>query len=79
MTCCFTAEGNSFSSSLVPAGPPGMGGVEAESGLSSHFACVRYMGKDILKMSRRKCHGRYDYLDKPHFFSKYVQLKTADC
>lgn len=56
-----------------------MGGVEAERGLSSHLGCVHYMGKEILKMSRRECHGRYDYLDKPHFFSKYVQLKTIDC
>lgn len=57
-----------------------MGGVEAESGLSSNFDCVHYMGKEtLLKMSSRKCHGRYDCLDKSHFFSKHVHFKTADC
>lgn len=76
----FYGRRNSFSSSLGPAGPPGIGGVEAESGLSSHFGCVHYMGKETLvKMSSRKCHGRYDYLDKSHFPSKYMQLKMADC
>lgn len=31
-----------------------MGGVEAERGLTSHFGCVRYMGKEILKNVQEK-------------------------